>query len=140
MLAIRLVRGGRRNQAAFKIVVTKSTNPPTGGRFVEELGFVNPLTKEKRVNGERAQYWISRGAKPSARIHNLLVSEGVVSAAKIPVHQEKPVSADSQPAQEKPKEQEAPKEETPKPDEADAAPSAEKAPLQEEEVERKKEE
>ncbi len=47
MLAIRLFRVGKKNQPAFKIVVTDKRNPARAGRFVEGVGFYNPLTKEK---------------------------------------------------------------------------------------------
>lgn len=86
MLTIRLRRGGRANQPFFKIVVTEKTTSSTRGRFAEELGFYNPLTKEKKINAERAKYWISVGAKPSDTIHNLFVREKVIEGAKIPNH------------------------------------------------------
>ena len=85
MLVIRLLRTGKRNQPFFKIVVTEKNSPPRGGRFVEELGFYNPLTKESSLEKERAQYWVSKGAQPSATIHNFLVKEGVLQSSKIPV-------------------------------------------------------
>ena len=78
MLVIRLFRIGKKNQPAFKIIVADKRNPPRGGRFVEELGFWNPLTKEKVLKGERIKYWLSVGAKPSASIHNLLISEKII--------------------------------------------------------------
>jgi len=86
MLVIRLFRVGKKNQPSFKIVVTEKKNPPRGGRFVEQVGFYNPLTKEKVLNKERIQYWLSKGAQPSDTIHNLLVKEGILEARKIPVH------------------------------------------------------
>ena len=86
MLAIRLLRVGKKNQPAFKLVVTEKTNPPRAGRFLEELGYYNPLTKERSVNGERAKYWMSVGAKPSDTAHNLLVTEKVIEGEKIAVH------------------------------------------------------
>jgi small subunit ribosomal protein S16 len=78
MLVIRLLRVGKKNQPSFKIVVTDKRNPPRGGRFVEEVGFYNPLTKEKVLRKERIKYWISVGAKVSERIKKLLVSEKVL--------------------------------------------------------------
>jgi small subunit ribosomal protein S16 len=78
MLVIRLLRVGKKNQPSFKIVVTDKRNPPRGGGFVEEVGFYNPLTKEKVLRKERIKYWISVGAKVSERIKKLLVSEKVL--------------------------------------------------------------
>ncbi len=89
MLVIRLFRKGKKNQPFFKIVVTDKNNPPRGGRFVEEIGFVDPLTKQKKVNKERAKYWVSKGAQPSDTVHNLLVEEKVIDAKKISVHKKK---------------------------------------------------
>ncbi len=84
MLMIRLFRIGRKNQPAYKVVVTEKTNPPARGRFVEEVGFYNPLTKEKDLNAERIRYWISVGAQPSDTIHNMLVKEKIVEGDIIP--------------------------------------------------------
>jgi len=95
MLVIRLLRVGKKNQPSFKIVVTEKKRPPRGGRFVEQLGFYNPLTKEKSINKERVSYWLSKGAKPSDTLHNLLVKEGIIKGPKIPVHK---VSKKKEPA------------------------------------------
>jgi len=139
MLIIRLFRIGKKNQPSFKIVVTDKKNPSRGGRFVEEVGFYNPLSKEKVLRKERVQYWLGQGVKPSPTVHNLLVKEGILTGKKIPKHKkskkketvpttEKPVEA-SKP-EEKPTEK--PKEEVPK-----EAKPPEKA---EEKVEKPKEE
>jgi len=86
MLVIRLFRVGKKNQPAFKIVVTDKRNPARAGRFVEEVGFYNPLTKEKLFQKEKINYWIGQGAKPSPTIHNLLVKEGIIQGKKILLH------------------------------------------------------
>ena len=113
MLVIRLFRIGKKNQPSFKIVVTEKTNPPRGGRFVEEVGFYNPITKEKVLRKERIQYWLSQGVKPSDTIHNLLVKEGILEDKKIPAHKKSKKPAQSPPGIEAGKE-EAPKAEEPK--------------------------
>lgn len=117
MLVIRFFRTGKKNQPSFKIVVTDKRESSTTGRFVEEVGFWNPLTKEKVLKGERIKYWLSVGAKPSNRVYNLLVtermkvseggdeaiasatSEKIVEGKKIDVHkkakEKKPAVADS---------------------------------------------
>jgi len=86
MLVIRLFRTGKKHQPFFKIVVTDKKNPPKGGRFKEQLGFYNPLTKERSLKAERIKYWLSVGAKVSDTVHNLLVKEGIIKGEKIPVH------------------------------------------------------
>lgn len=69
-----------------------------GGRAVEELGYVNPLTKKNALEKERVLYWISKGAKPSPRVHNLLVAEKVIDAPKINVFKVKKGVAQAKPA------------------------------------------
>lgn len=82
MLRIRFFRIGKKNQPAFKIVVTDKRNPPRGGRFVEEVGFWNPITKEKNLKKERIEYWLKVGAKPTDSVWNLLLDEKIVEGKK----------------------------------------------------------
>ncbi len=86
MLVIRFFRIGKKNQPSFKIVITDKRKSSTRGRFVEEVGFYNPLKKEKVLKGERIKYWLSVGAKPSPTVFNLLVSEKIIEGKKIDVH------------------------------------------------------
>ncbi len=86
MLVIRLTRKGKKNQPFFRIVVTDKRRSAKGGRAVEELGYVNPLTKKNSINKERVLHWLKVGAKASPRVHNLLVSEKIISAKKINVY------------------------------------------------------
>jgi small subunit ribosomal protein S16 len=85
MLTIRLTRKGKKNQPFFKVVVIDKRRSSKGGRAVEDLGYKNPLTKKVSIKKERVLYWISKGAKPSPSIHNLLVSEKIIDAKKIHV-------------------------------------------------------
>ena len=95
MLVIRFLRAGKKNQPFYKIVVTDKKNPPRGGRFNEEVGFWNPLTKEKKLNAEKIKKWIKNGAKPSATVFNLLLKERILDGKKIAVHKKskKPAEA-----------------------------------------------
>ncbi len=95
--------------------MTERQKAPTKGRFVEEVGFYNPLTKEKSVKADRVKYWLSVGAQPSDTVHNLLISEKIIEDKKIPVHakpKKKEETKEEKPA-EVPKAEEAPKEEKP---------------------------
>jgi len=85
MLVIRFFRIGKKNQPSFKIVVTDKRKPARAGRFVEELGNYNPVTKEKVLRQERIKYWLSVGAKPSPTVFNLLVSEKIIEGKKMAV-------------------------------------------------------
>ncbi|OGM12019.1 30S ribosomal protein S16 [Candidatus Woesebacteria bacterium RBG_16_39_8b] len=89
MLVIRYFRIGKKNQPSFKIVVTDQRMPIRGGRFVEEVGFSDPIKKKKILNAERIKYWIAKGAQPSASIHNLLISQKIIEGKKIDVHNKK---------------------------------------------------
>jgi small subunit ribosomal protein S16 len=97
MLVIRFFRVGKKNQPSFKIVVTDKRKPTRAGRFAEEVGFWNPLTKEKVLKKERILYWISVGAQPSKSLHNLLVSEKIIEGKKIPRHKKKKIKKETSP-------------------------------------------
>ena len=76
MLKIRLSIGGAKKRPVYKIVVADSRFP-RDGRFIEKVGFFNPLlpkTKKERVNleVERIKHWISNGAKPTLRVSRIL--------------------------------------------------------------------
>lgn len=81
---IRFQRVGRRNDPAFRIVVTeKHSKPKSSG--IEILGSYHPKTKVATFNQERISYWLSKGAKLSATVHNLLVAKGVIQGEKVNV-------------------------------------------------------
>ena len=86
MLTIRLIRIGKKNQPFFRVVVTDKKNPPKGGRFLEIIGFYNPLTKENNLKKERLEHWLSVGAQPSDRVRNMLIKQGIIKGKKIAVH------------------------------------------------------
>lgn len=85
MLTIRLTRKGKKNQPFFRVVVIDKRRTANGGRAVEDLGYVDPLTKKRSFNKERILYWISKGAQPSASIHNYLVAEKILDAKKVKI-------------------------------------------------------
>lgn len=85
MLTIRLTRKGKKNQPFFRVVVVDKKRSAKGGRAVEILGYVDPLTKRKSLDKERVLHWIKMGAQPSATIHNLLIAEKVIEGKKIHV-------------------------------------------------------
>lgn len=86
MLRIRLLRVGKKNSPSFRLVVTPRRTAAKTGKFLEILGFYNPLQHTKDFKKERIQYWLSMGAQPSDTVHNLLVKEGMSEGAKIAVH------------------------------------------------------
>jgi small subunit ribosomal protein S16 len=83
MLVIRFFRAGKKNQPSFKIVVTDKRKSSVKGRYVEEVGFLDPIKDKKFLRAERIKYWLSVGAKPSPTVHNLLISEKIIEGKKI---------------------------------------------------------
>lgn len=82
MLVIRLTRIGKKNQPAYRVVLTEKTNP-VRGKFIEILGNYNPRLKQKSLKIEKIRYWLSKGAQASPSVHNLLVTEKVIDAEKV---------------------------------------------------------
>lgn len=74
MVVIRLQRGGAKKRPFYQIVVTDSRNA-RDGRYIENIGFFNPLAKGQevpvRINTESYQAWVNKGAQPSERVANL---------------------------------------------------------------------
>mgnify|MGYP001588867121 CR=1 FL=1 len=73
MLIIRLQRIGKKGQAYFRVVVMEHTKK-TKGEFLELLGTYNPHQKEFKVDRERAEHWLSKGAQISPTVNNLMVN------------------------------------------------------------------
>jgi small subunit ribosomal protein S16 len=73
MLAIRLRRTGTTKRPHYRVVVSDSRSR-RDGRFLEILGHYDPRRNppEVSIDGERAQYWIVRGARPSETVRSLL--------------------------------------------------------------------
>ena len=75
MVVIRLARGGSKKSPFYQIVATDSRNS-RDGRFIEKLGFYNPVARGKatsiEVDIERYDYWISQGAQISDRVSKVL--------------------------------------------------------------------
>jgi small subunit ribosomal protein S16 len=75
MVTIRLSRGGSKKNPFYQIVVA-DVRAKRDGRYIERLGFFNPLARggevELRVDRARAQYWVSCGAQPTDRVKQLL--------------------------------------------------------------------
>lgn len=107
MLKIRLQRIGRKNMPAYRLIVAEHTRGPKTGNIVEKVGTYNPKTKERTLEAERIKYWLSVGAQASGTVHNMLVSEKIITGAKVEKHQEKP----AEPVAEETKAEAAPAEE-----------------------------
>ncbi len=82
MLAIRLQRIGRKNQAHFRVVLTDHKNSAKSGKFLEILGSYNPHGGAIVLESDRIKHWIKQGAQASDTMHNFLVKEGVIEGKK----------------------------------------------------------
>lgn len=75
MVVIRLARGGSKKRPFYHINVADS-RVARDGRFIERLGFFNPVARGQeepfRINLERVEYWMAKGAQPSERVASLL--------------------------------------------------------------------
>mgnify|MGYP003522405520 FL=1 len=71
MVVFCLARGGAKKRPFYQVVVADSRNA-RDGRFIERIGFFNPVAKGAaeavRINAERYSYWVSQGAQPSDRV------------------------------------------------------------------------
>ena len=85
MLKIRLQRVGRINSPSYRVIVAEHARGPKTGNFVEVVGTYDPKTKVRSLNTDRIKYWISVGAQPSDTMHNMLISEKIITGKKINV-------------------------------------------------------
>ena len=72
-MKIRLSRGGSKKRPFYSIVAADS-RMPRDGRFIERIGFYNPMVQENRIgiDSERAKHWLSVGAQPTDRVRKLM--------------------------------------------------------------------
>jgi small subunit ribosomal protein S16 len=111
MLKLRLSMGGTKKRPVYKIVVADSRSA-RDGRFIEKLGFFNPLLpKEKKerigLESDRIKYWLEQGAQPTMRVARIL---GENKLMPMPVNGNNPHKA----VPKKDRKKEAPKAEAPK--------------------------
>ena len=75
MVVIRLARGGSKHRPFFNVVVADSRNR-RDGRFIERVGFYNPVANEKQervhLNAERLNHWVGQGAQMSEAVAKLV--------------------------------------------------------------------
>jgi len=130
MLKIRMSRGGAKKRPFYKIVIADSRRP-RDGKFIEKVGFFNPLLpkdKKERLNldTDRIKYWLSQGAQPSDRVARFLGQENIIP---MPAQKNNPIKAKpKKKAQEKLKAAEEAKKAA---EAAAAAPAVETAPAEE---------
>jgi small subunit ribosomal protein S16 len=85
-LVIRLARAGTKKRPVYHIVVADNRSP-RDGRFIERLGYFNPLlpkekTERLKLDLEKVQAWMKKGAQPSDRVMRFLDAAGIMKRPK----------------------------------------------------------
>ena len=85
-LVIRLARAGTKKRPVYHIVVADS-RAPRDGRFIERLGYFNPLlpkekTERLKLDLDKVQAWMKKGAQPSDRVMRFLDAAGIMKRPK----------------------------------------------------------
>ena len=79
MVRIRLRRMGAHKKPFYRVVVADQRNS-RDGRFIEEIGFYDPMTEPKtiKIDAEKAQKWLSQGAQATDTVKELFKQAGIV--------------------------------------------------------------
>ena len=80
MVKMRLRRMGAKKQPFYRVIVADERSP-RNGRFIEELGYYNPLTEPAtiKIDADKAKEWIKNGAQPTETVKVLLKKAGIVN-------------------------------------------------------------
>jgi small subunit ribosomal protein S16 len=83
MLAIRLMRMGAKKSPSYRVVVKEKLSKRDGA-YIENVGFYNPTREpaEVRLDIERVNYWMERGAQPTDTVRRLIKSHAKAQAAE----------------------------------------------------------
>ena len=76
---MRLTRMGAKKAPFYRVIVADSRSP-RDGRFIEEIGYYNPLTDpvDIKIDAEKAKKWLGNGAQPTETVKALLKKSGIV--------------------------------------------------------------
>ena len=76
---IRLKRMGMKKKPFYRVVVADNRSP-RDGRFIEEIGYYDPMTEPAtvKIDGEAAKKWIGNGAQPTDTVRVLLKKSGII--------------------------------------------------------------
>ena len=79
MVKIRLKRVGAKKQPFYRVIVADARSP-RNGRFIEEIGYYNPLTDpaDIKIDAEKAKTWLGNGAQPPDTVRALLKKSGII--------------------------------------------------------------
>ena len=76
---IRLTRMGKKKNPFYRIVVADERSP-RDGRFIEEIGYYNPLTNpvDIKIDAEKATKWLNNGAQPTETVRSILKKSEII--------------------------------------------------------------
>ncbi|MTI96055.1 MAG: 30S ribosomal protein S16 [Firmicutes bacterium] len=76
---MRLRRLGAKKNPFYRIVIADSRSP-RDGRFIEEIGYYNPVSQpaEVKVDADKAREWLAKGAQPSDTVRGILKNQGIL--------------------------------------------------------------
>ena len=78
MLKLRLKKGGRKRQPAYRLVVM-TNDTRRDGRPIDSVGYYNPITKESKFDSTKILNWLEKGVKPTKTVENLLKKANVLT-------------------------------------------------------------
>ena len=81
---IRLTRIGKKKAPSYRVIVADSRSP-RDGRFIEEIGYFDPLTNPEtvKIDADKAKTWIKNGAQPTDTVRALLKKSGMIEEERI---------------------------------------------------------
>ena len=76
---MRLRRMGAKKAPFYRVIIADERSP-RDGKFIDEIGYYNPLTNpaEIKINAEKAEKWLNNGAQPTETVKSLLKKSGIV--------------------------------------------------------------
>ncbi|MEW6623283.1 MAG: 30S ribosomal protein S16 [Bacillota bacterium] len=74
---IRLRRMGSKKAPFYRLIVADARSP-RDGRFIEEVGYYNPMKEDLKIDEEKALQWLQKGAQPSETVKALLKKSGIM--------------------------------------------------------------
>ena len=79
MVKMRLKRLGAKKAPFYRVIVADSRSP-RDGRFIDEVGYYNPMTNpaEIKIDAEKAKTWIANGAQPTETVRSLLKKSEII--------------------------------------------------------------
>jgi small subunit ribosomal protein S16 len=79
---MRLQRVGRKNDPAYRLVVTDKRTSVKSDRHIDRIGSYNPKFNQVQLDVDKVKHWLAQGVQPSDTVYNLLVGEKIIAGRK----------------------------------------------------------